>query len=451
MGSPWNMAAHRNRPVHVTPSTYDRVMSTTDTGARRTVEAVWRGEAASIVAALTRHTGDFAWSEDLAQEALLEALTRWPRSGVPDRPGAWLLTVAKRRAADGWRRSERLSHREPLLAVDVEGATDAVDDLADPDRIDDDVLRLVFVACHPVLMPQARLALTLRTVAGLTTEQIARMLLVKVQAVQQRIVRAKRTLADAEVAFEVPDRTERPARMASVLQVTYLLFTEGYTGGTGEKPLRPQAAHEAIRLVRQLAFLLPTEPEVHALNALMEFQVSRFAARIDSDGLPVALAQQDRRLWDHSAISRGRVALGRIASPPRGYGYYRLQAEIAACHCATTSYEDTDWDRIVRLYDALAALADSPIVRLNRAVAVSMRDGAAEALPLLSQIEKPLSGFRGWHAVKAELLERLGETEAAAAEFREAAALPGSTVEAAALRRRADTARGTGRADQPKP
>nr|BFF09598.1 hypothetical protein GCM10025699_09010 [Microbacterium flavescens] len=263
-------------------------MTEDDARTRRAVEAVWRAESARIVAALTRHTGDFGWAEDLAQDALVEAVAKWPGSGIPDNPGAWLLAVAKRRAIDGWRRRERLSQREPLLAVDVQDAErhDSVPDLGDPDRIDDDVLRLVFVACHPVLPAQARLALTLRTVAGLTTEQIARVLLMTVPTVQQRIVRAKRTLADAGVPFEVPDRAERPARLASVLQVIYLLFTEGYAAASGDRPVRADVAREAVRLARQLHALAPGESEVDGLIALMEFQSSRFAARTDADGSP---------------------------------------------------------------------------------------------------------------------------------------------------------------------
>ncbi len=414
-------------------------MTTTDSGVR-TVEAVWRAEAAHIVAVLTRYTGEFAWSEDLAQEALLEALSRWPKDGIPDKPGAWLLTVAKRRAVDGWRRRARMAQREPLLAVDLEGSPshDSVADTADPDMINDDILRLIFVACHPMLAPQARLALTLRTVAGLTTEQIARMLLVKVSAVQQRIVRAKHALARADVTFEVPDRASRPARVASVLQVIYLLFTEGYTGGTGKAPLRPELAREAIRLGRQLSCLLPSEPEAQALVALMEFQASRFAARVDADGQPLTLSQQDRRKWDHSAISRGRSFLARMDTSRRGYGYYGLQAEIAACHATAATYDSTDWHRIVRLYDALEKLAASPVVRLNRAVAISMRDGPEPALALVDEIHTELADFRGWHAVRAELRERLGDISGAAESFRAAAALPGTAAEATLLRGRAD-------------
>ena len=407
--------------------------------ARRAVEAVWRAESARIVAALTRHTGDFAWAEDLAQEALVEALASWPASGIPDSPGAWLLTVAKRRAIDGWRRRQRLVERVAVLGNDALSAerADAVESAGDPDRIDDDVLRLVFVACHPVLTPSARLALTLRTVAGLTTEQIARVMLLTVPAVQQRIVRAKRTLSDAGVPFEIPGRAERPARLASVLQVVYLLFTEGYAPADGALPVRPDVAREAVRLARQLAALTPGEPEVYALTALMEFQSSRFAARTDAEGLPVTLPEQDRSLWDRSAIARGRSALAKAATFDRGLGYYGLQAAVAECHAIAPTADDTDWTRIVALYDALLALAPSPVVRLNRAVAVSMVDGPEAALVLVDDLASELSSFRPFHGVRGEFLERVGQPAAATTAFLTAAELPGNTAEAEVLRRRA--------------
>lgn len=411
-----------------------------DAHARRAVEAVWRDESARIVSALTRHTGDFAWAEDLAQEALVEALAAWPGSGIPDNPGAWLMSVAKRRAIDGWRRRERMSQREPLFVSEalVAEAIDSVPDDADPDRIDDDVLRLVFVACHPVLPAQARLALTLRAVAGLTTDQIARALLMTVPTVQQRIVRAKRTLAVESVPFEVPDRAERPARLASVLQVIYLLFTEGYSAAEGEGPIRPDVAREAVRLGRQLAALMPREPEIWSLIALMEFQSSRFAARIDADGLPVTLGDQDRRRWDRSAIARGLEAMERADASTRGLGYYGLQAAIAQCHAVAPSFAETDWEQILRLYGALESLAPSAVVRLNRAVALSMARGPEPALAVVDALEPELSGFRPLPAVRAELLERLGRTDAAAAAFLAAAELPGNAAEGEALRRRAE-------------
>ncbi|WP_345800984.1 sigma-70 family RNA polymerase sigma factor [Microbacterium sp. AZCO] len=407
--------------------------------ARRAVEAVWRNESARIVAALTRQIGDFSWAEDLAQEALVEALGSWPTAGIPDNPGAWLLTVAKRRAIDGWRRQERLAQRVDLIGHDALLAEreHPVEAAGDPDRIDDDVLRLVFVACHPVLTPTARLALTLRTVAGLTTEQIARVMLLSVPTVQQRIVRAKRALAEADVPFEIPGRADRPARLASVLQVVYLLFTEGYAPADGEHPTRPDVAREAVRLARQLAALAPREPEVYALIALMEFQSSRFAARSDAEGLPLTLAEQDRSRWDRSAIDRGRAALAKAQSFDRGLGYYGIQAAVAECHAIVPSADDTDWARIVSLYDALLTLAPSPVVRLNRAVAVSMLDGPAVALPLVEELEPELSGFRPFHGVRAELLERLEVRDAASAAFLRAAELPGNAAEATVLRRRA--------------
>ncbi|MEV4686685.1 RNA polymerase sigma factor [Microbacterium sp. LWH3-1.2] len=419
-------------------------MTLDDAGhARRAVEAVWRDQSPRIVSALARHTGDFAWAEDLAQEALVEALAAWPGSGIPDNPGAWLMSVAKRRAIDGWRRRERMSQREPLFvseALAIE-AIDSVPDDADPDRIDDDVLRLVFVACHPVLPAQTRLALTLRTVAGLTTDQIARALLMTVPSVQQRIVRAKRTLAAEGVPFEVPGRAERPARLASVLQVIYLLFTEGYSATEGEGLIRPDVAREAVRLGRQLVALMPREPEIWSLIALMEFQSSRFAARIDAEGLPLTLEDQDRRRWDRSAITRGSDAMRRADASTRGLGYYGLQAAIAQCHAVAPTFAETDWEQILRLYDALESLAPSAVVRLNRAVALSMARGPEPALAVVDALAPELSGFRPLPAVRAELLERLGRTDAAAAEFLAAAALPGNAAEAEALRRRAEALR----------
>lgn len=408
--------------------------------ASRAVEAVWRSESRRIVAALTRMTGDFGWAEDLAQEALLEALAGWPSAGIPDNPGAWLLSVARRRAIDGWRRRERLEQREGLLAQELRTAefSHPVEDAGDADDIDDDVLRLVYVACHPVLPPISRLALTLRTVAGLTTDEIARILLLAVPAVQQRIVRAKRALAVAGVPFEVPDRTERPARLASVLQVVYLLFTEGYSTSTGDRPVRPDVAREAVRLARIIRAITPGEPEIDALIALMEYQSSRFATRTDADGLPVLIADQARTRWDRSAIARGDAALARVDLAGRGLGYYGLQAAIAREHSHAPAFADTDWARIVAYYDALERLAPSAVVSLNRAVAVSMRDGAHAAIPLVAQLEPELSGFRPWHAVRAELAERTGDAETAIAAFRRAAELPGNAAEAVLLRRRAD-------------
>ena len=414
-------------------------MATEDARVRAAVEAVWREESAHLVGALARHTGDFAWAEDLAQESLVEALARWPGSGIPANPGAWLMAVAKRRAIDGWRRRGRLADREPLLVSDALAAQalDPVGAATDPDQIDDDVLRLVFVACHPVLPVQAQLALTLRTVAGFTTEQIAGVLLMSVATVQQRIVRAKRTLTAAGVPFEVPDRSERPARLASVLKVIYLLFTEGYASADGDRSLRPDVAHEAIRVGRQLSTLMPRESEPHALVALMEFQSSRFAARVGPDGLPRTLQEQDRSQWDRSAITRAIEAMRRADAVALAPGYYALQAAIAQCHAVAPTFGATDWTRILALYDALDALAPSPVIRLNRAVALSMVDGPEAALTALDELEHELAGFRPLFAVRAELLERLGRTDAAAAAFLAAAELPGNNAETTLLSRRA--------------
>ncbi|UMG93007.1 DUF6596 domain-containing protein [Nocardioides sp. TF02-7] len=362
--------------------------------ARREVEAVWRMESARIVGALARYAGDLALAEDLAQEALAEALVTWPRDGVPDRPVGWLLTVARRRAIDGFRRRSALDERYAALAHGLEeggvvtGApppdTAAAPDLLwDPDQIDDDVLALVFTACHPVLSREARVALTLRVVAGLSSDAIARAFLVPTATVQARITRAKKTLAAARVSFEVPPAAERHDRLASVLNVVYLVFTEGSTAATGEDWLRPDLAHEALRLGRVLANLVPGEAEVHGLLALMELTASRFPARTAPDGAPVLLEDQDRRRWDRSAIRRGRAALARAAGTGRGLGPYGLQAAIAECHAVAPSVAATDWDRVVLLYDALGRIAPSPVVDLNRAVAVSMADGPRPALAIV--------------------------------------------------------------------
>ncbi|HEY6800700.1 MAG TPA: sigma-70 family RNA polymerase sigma factor, partial [Agromyces sp.] len=346
------------------------------TSARRAVEAVWRIESARIIATLSRTVGDFGLAEDLAQEALVDALAQWPETGVPRNPGAWLTTVAKRKAIDGWRRRERYDDRLAVIAHDLEQeqaeATDVSGALPwDPDRIDDDVLRLVFVACHPVLSREARVALTLRVVGGLSSEEIARAFLVPAATVQQRIVRAKKTLAAAKVPFEVPDRSEFGERLSGVLGVLYLVFNEGYAASSGEDWMRPELSREAIRLGRVLAELTPREPEVHGLVALMELTAARFPARLDANGDPVLLADQNRAKWDRGRIARGRAALARADAIGRGRGAYALQAAIAECHAVASSVDDTDWDRIVVLYEALGRLSPSPVVELNRAAAVA--------------------------------------------------------------------------------
>jgi RNA polymerase sigma factor (sigma-70 family) len=401
---------------------------------RRTVDAVWRIESARIVGALAKLTGDVGLAEDLAQAALVDALTQWPDAGVPRNAGAWLTTVAKRKAIDHWRRQDRLGERYRALAAHLEEASE---DAWQP--IDDDVLRLVFTACHPVLSRQAQVPLTLRVVAGLSTEEIARMLLVPVATVQQRIVRAKRTLAAAEVPFETPEPSEWRERLGGVLGVVYLVYTEGYAATRGDRWIRPELANEALRLGRVLAGLLPDEPEVHGLVALMELQSSRFAARVGPGGAPVLLADQDRSRWDRSQIARGRASLRRADAIGRGRGSYGLQAAIAECHAVAPSVEETDWDRIVLLYEALGQLAPSPVVELNRAVAVSMATGPASALPIVDRLEEAgaLPGSHLLPSVRGELLARLGRTEEARSELLAAAELATNERESAVLRAKA--------------
>lgn len=401
---------------------------------RRTVDAVWRIESARIVATLAKMTGDVGLAEDLAQEAVLDALVQWPESGVPQNAGAWLTAVAKRKAIDGWRRRERLDERYRAMAHDLE--------LAGEDEwrpIDDDVLRLIFTACHPVLSREAQVALTLRTVGGLTTEEIARLLLVPVATVQQRIVRAKKTLSAAHVPFEAPEPNEWGARLGAVLGTVYLLFTEGYAATSGDRWIRTELANEALRLGRILAGLLPRESEVHGLVALMEFQASRFAARTTRDGNPILLADQDRSRWDHAQIRRGLAALDRADAIGRGRGSYGLQAAIAQCHATARSVEDTDWDRIVLLYEALGRLAPNPVIDLNRAVAVSMATGPANALRIVDRLasDGALRGSYLLPSVRGELLAQLGRTEEARSELMTAAGLTANEREQAVLRAKA--------------
>lgn len=403
----------------------------------RRIAAVWRIESARIVATLTRMVSDFALAEDLAQEALADALEQWPAQGVPQNPGAWLTAVAKRKAIDGWRRRERYDERLAAIAHDVEAeqAEAAAEAPYDPDRIDDDVLRLLFVACHPVLSREARVALTLRVVGGLTSEEIARAFLVPTSTVQQRVVRAKKTLGDAGVAFEVPSRDELPARLDAVLGVLYLIFNEGYAASAGDDWMRPELSREALRLARVVAALLPREPEVHGLVALMELTAARFPARVDRDGEPILLADQDRARWDRSAILRGREALARADALGRGRGAYALQAAIALEHDLAPSVEDTDWAAIVAVYDALARLAPSPVVELNRAVAVSMAEGPAAGLALVDGLtgDKRLALSHLLPSVRGELLARLDRDDEARAEFELAASRAENARERAVL------------------
>ncbi|GAA2754465.1 RNA polymerase sigma factor [Amnibacterium kyonggiense] len=386
--------------------------------AARAVEAVWRIESARIVATLARTTGDLGLAEDLAQEALLEALEQWPAVGTPRNPGAWLTAVAKRRVIDGWRRRERLDDRYRAIAHDLAETREE-----DWEPIGDDVLRLVMTACHPALSRESQVALTLRVVSGLTTEEIARLLLVPVPTVQARITRAKKALAG--VPFEVPDPGEWSARLGGVLGVVYLVFTEGYSATSGAEWMRPDLAAEALRLGRVLAGLVPREPEVHGLVALMELQASRFAARRGPDGEPVLLEDQDRSRWDRAQIGRGTAALRRAEALGGGRGPYELQAAIAEQHAIAPSVATTDWGRIALLYAALEALAANPVVTLNRAIAVAMADGPEAGLAIVDALAAT-GALRGSHlppSVRGELLARAGRRDEAAAALAEAAAL----------------------------
>lgn len=397
------------------------------TDLRQTVDAVWRMEAAKIVGTLTRTVGDVGLAEDLAQEALVDALMQWPDTGVPRNAGAWLTSVAKRKAIDHWRRQDNLDTKYATLARELE--TGIEEPAWDPDRIDDDVLRLIFISTHPVLSREGQIALTLRVVGGLTTEEIARAFLSSTPTVAARITRAKKTLAAADVPFEVPDRPEYPQRLSAVLSVIYLIYNEGYSASFGQRWIRNELCSEALRLGRVLAALVPDEPEVHGLVSLMEFQSSRFGARTDADGTPVLLEDQDRTKWDRTQIGRGVVALERAAravdARGSGWGPYALQAALAGCHATAPSAADTDWRRIVALYDGLIQIAPSPVVELNRAVAVAMADpsgGPRRALEIVDGL-RGLDGSYLVPSVRGELLARLDRHAEAAAEFARAAEL----------------------------
>ena len=410
------------------------------TDTHRAIDAVWRIESAKLIASLTRIVGDVGQAEDLAQDALVAALERWPEAGVPDNPGAWLMATAKHRAIDGFRRGKLLDRKHEQIACDVDAVQRTVPDYDATldDDIGDDLLRLVFTACHPVLSTDARVALTLRLLGGLTTEEIARAFLVPVPTIQQRIVRAKRTLADAHVPYEVPRGDELAPRLASVLEVIYLIFNEGYSATAGDDWIRPQLSEEALRLGRILAGLAPHAAEVHGLVALMEIQASRFKARTGPSGEPILLLDQNRARWDQLLIRRGLSALQRAESldPP---GPYTLQAAIAACHARARRAEDTDWHRIVALYGALASIMPSPVVELNRAVAVAMASGPAAGLALVDQLagEPSLKHYHLLPAVRGDLLAKLGRHEEARAEFERAASLTQNAREQALLRQRA--------------
>ncbi|MFF5494834.1 RNA polymerase sigma factor [Streptomyces aquilus] len=408
-----------------------------DTDVRRAIETVFRIESPRIVAAVTRVVRDVGIAEELAQDALVAALEQWPRDGVPDNPGAWLMTAARRRAVDLVRRRENYARKLREIGRDLT-ETVPFDEPADPDDIDDDLLRLVFTTCHPVLSAEARVALTLRLLGGLTTAEIARAFLTPEATIAQRIVRAKRTLATRNVAFEVPYGPEREARLADVLDVIYLVFNEGYAATAGDDWLRPGLCEDALRLARVLAGLMPKEPEVHGLVALLEFQASRTAARTGPDGAPVLLRDQNRRRWNRMLIARGVTALGRADATAAGApGPYALQATIAACHAHAYTYEETDWATIATLYALLAARAPSPVVELNRAVAVSMAEGPEAALEIVDTLASDLRDYHLLPSVRGDLLARLGRTAEAAAEFERAAALARNERERELLLRRA--------------
>ena len=409
----------------------------------RAIDAVWRIESAKIIAGLARMVRDVGLAQELAHDALVAALETWPRAGVPEKPGAWLMATAKNRALDHFRRNKLLERKHEELSRELEGSVIPDFEAAIDDDIGDDLLRLMFTACHPVLSTEARAALTLRVLGGLTTEEIARAFLVPEATVAQRIVRAKRTLAEARVPFEVPRAGELPARLASVLEVLYLVFNEGYSATAGDDWMRPALCEDAMRLGRILAGLLPGEPEVHGLIALMEIQASRVPARTGPSGEPVLLPDQDRARWDHLLIRRGLAALERAQALSGTLGPYTIQAAIAACHARAHTAEETDWVRISALYDALAQIAPSPVVELNRAVAVSMAFGPAEGLTLVDALttEPLLKGYHLLPAVRGDLLAKLGRMDEARAEFERAASLTRNSRERKLLLDRAKASR----------
>jgi RNA polymerase sigma factor (sigma-70 family) len=421
------------------------------TNARWRVEAVWRIEAARLIAGLARTVHDVGLAEDLAQDALVAALEQWPRTGVPDNPGAWLTAVARRRYVDGVRRQVTYERKLAEIGRDAVVTAETEDPMADIEiepHVDDDVLRLIFTACHPVLPAEARVALALKMVAGLSTEEIARAFLVPTPTMAQRIVRAKKNLAAANVPFEVPVGAELAARLDAVLEVVYLVFNEGYTATSGPSWTRPTLCDEAMRLGRMLAALAPDQPEAYGLVAVMELHASRLRARVGRDGAPVPLLSQDRARWDHLLINHALAALGRAAALAGTPGPYQLQAAIAACHATARSVGETDWPRIAALYAALVVATDSPIVELNRAVAVGMADGPQAGLAVLDElIAEDVPVLRTYHLVPAtrgDLLAKLGRGAEARVEFERAAALTANEQERALLLRRADDPGGTG-------
>lgn len=408
----------------------------------RIIDGVWRIESAKIIASLTRITRDVGVSEELAQDALVAALEQWPESGIPDKPGAWLMAIAKNRAIDRFRRNKLLERKHEELGRELKSQQDAAMadfEIANDDDIGDDLLRLVFISCHPVLSTEARVALTLRLLGGLTTPEIARAFLTPEPTVAQRIVRAKRTLTEARVPFEVPRGPDRAVRMSSVLEVIYLIFNEGYSATAGDDWMRPGLCEDALRLGRILAELTPQEAEVHGLVALMEIQASRSKARVDARGEPILLLEQDRGKWDQLLIQRGLAALERAVGLGEASGPYALQAAIAACHARARTGEETDWPRIVALYDALAQLNPSPIVELNRAVALAMAFGPEAGLEVVDQLrsEAALKNYHLLPSVRGDFLFKLGRFGEAKAEFERAAELTGNVREKKLLRDRA--------------
>jgi RNA polymerase sigma factor (sigma-70 family) len=407
----------------------------------RTILGVWRIEQPRLITSLSRMLRDVPLAEDLTQEALVAALEHWPATGVPDKPGAWLMATAKRRALDHLRRGKMLAHKHDMVARDLEQEQQAMPDLdaALDDDIGDELLRLIFTACHPLLSQEARAALALRMICGLTTEEIARAFLVPEPTVGQRIVRAKRTLSESGLAYETPRGEELSQRLGSVLEVVYLIFNEGYTAARGEHWLRPQLCFEALRMGRVLTSIAPHEPETHGLLALMELNASRTAARTDKAGEPILLMEQDRARWDQLQIRRGMLALAQAGQLGGAGGFYALQAAIVACHAGASAAADTDWPRISGLYAQLAKLVNSPIIELNRAVAVGMAEGPAAGLAIVERLagEPALKAYHLLGSVRGDLLHRLGRYAEASAAFEAAAQLAGNNRERALLQRRA--------------
>jgi RNA polymerase sigma factor (sigma-70 family) len=412
----------------------------------RTIQAVWRIEQPRLITGLSRMLRDVTLAEEFCQEALLAALEHWPASGIPEKPGGWLMATAKHLALDHLRRAKMLARKHEMIARELEQEQAA---MPDPDAgLDDDIgdelLRLIFTACHPLLSREARAALALRMICGLTTEEIARAFLVADATIAQRIVRAKRTLSDSGLAYETPRGEQLSERLASVLEVVYLIFNEGYTAASGEDWLRPQLCHEALRIGRVLVAIAPHEPEAHGLLALMELNASRTAARTGTDGEPILLPEQNRALWDRLQIRRGMLALARARELGGAGGFYALQAAIIACHAEAPTVEGTDWPRVVTLYAELARLVNSPVIELNRAVAVGMAEGPHAALEIVDRLahEPALKNYHLLASVRGDLLQKLGRHGEARAAFEAAAELAGNRRERDLLRRRANAAAG---------